>query len=239
MTVNTSISSSSGPPRPSAGAEPHRPERTPPNPTLTRSRVIAVLRAPAPADCDRVVEALVRGGVESIELTLTTPGALDVLPALVERFAGVAEIGVGTVTTVAEAVESVDRGAAYVVTPVTSAALAEAVTSRGVPFYPGGLTPTELWSSWSAGATAVKLFPASTVGPGYVGQLRGPFPDLEVVPSGGIELDDVPAWLRAGCLAVSLGGPLLRDAFAGGAPSALEERARRVVGLAREAEEAR
>jgi 2-dehydro-3-deoxyphosphogluconate aldolase/(4S)-4-hydroxy-2-oxoglutarate aldolase len=125
------------------------------------------------------------------------------------------------------------------VTPITSAAVAEAVTSRGVPFYPGGLTPTELWASWTAGATAVKLFPASTVGPGYVSQLRGPFPGLEVVPSGGIELDDVPAWLRAGCLAVSLGGPLLQDAFAGGAASALEERTRRVVDLALEAGDAR
>jgi 2-dehydro-3-deoxyphosphogluconate aldolase/(4S)-4-hydroxy-2-oxoglutarate aldolase len=232
MTVSTTSSAPSS-------TETAEPLRTPPTRLLRESRVIAVLRAPRAADCEAVVETLVRGGVRSIELTLTTPGALDVLPALVDRFAGVAEIGLGTVTTVGQAIAAVDRGAAYVVTPVTSTSIAAAVTGRGVPFYPGGLTPTELWSSWSSGATAVKLFPASTVGPGYVGQLRGPFPDLEVVPSGGIELDDVPAWLRAGCLAVSLGGPLLRDAFAGGAPSALEERTRRVVGLALEAGEAR
>jgi 2-dehydro-3-deoxyphosphogluconate aldolase/(4S)-4-hydroxy-2-oxoglutarate aldolase len=195
--------------------------RTRASAVLRESRVIAVLRAPRAADCEGVVESLVRGGVRSIELTLTTPGALDVLPGLVEQFAGVAEIGLGTVTTVAQAVAAVDRGAAYVVTPITSTDLAEAVTSRGVPFYPGGLTPTELWSSWSTGATAVKLFPASTVGPG------------------GVERDDVPAWLDAGCLAVSLGGPLLRDAFAGGAASALEERARRVVGVALDSGEAR
>ena len=213
--------------------------RTPPSAALRESLVIAVLRAPAADALDPVVEALVRGGVRSIELTLTTPGVLTVLPELVARFAGVADIGIGTVTTVDQAVAAVDRGAAYVVTPITSTAVAAAVTSRGVPFYPGGLTPSELWSSWTSGATAVKLFPASTVGPGYVGQLRGPFPELEVVPSGGIELDDVPAWIRAGSLAVSLGGPLLRDAFAGGAASALEERARRVVGLALEAGEAR
>jgi 2-dehydro-3-deoxyphosphogluconate aldolase/(4S)-4-hydroxy-2-oxoglutarate aldolase len=232
MTVSTASSDPSS-------TETAEARRTPPTRLLRESRVIAVLRAPRAADCEAVVETLVRGGVRSIELTLTTPGALDVLPALVDRFAGVAEIGLGTVTTVGQAIAAVDRGAAYVVTPITSTSIAAAVTGRGVPFYPGGLTPTELWSSWSSGATAVKLFPASTVGPGYVGQLRGPFPDLEVVPSGGIELDDVPAWLRAGCLAVSLGGPLLRDAFAGGAPSALEERARRVVGLALETEEAR
>jgi 2-dehydro-3-deoxyphosphogluconate aldolase/(4S)-4-hydroxy-2-oxoglutarate aldolase len=233
MTVSSTSASSR------SGTEAGCAERTPPSATLRESRVIAVLRAPSAVDLEPVVEALVRGGVRSIELTLTTPGALAVLPELVARFGGVAEIGLGTVTTVEQAVAAVDHGAAYIVTPVTSAAVATAVTGRGVPFFPGGLTPTELWSSWTSGATAVKLFPASTVGAGYVAQLRGPFPDLEVVPSGGIELDDVPAWIRAGSLAVSLGGPLLRDAFAGGAPSALEERARRVVGLALEAGDAR
>ncbi|TWX40019.1 bifunctional 4-hydroxy-2-oxoglutarate aldolase/2-dehydro-3-deoxy-phosphogluconate aldolase [Frigoribacterium sp. ACAM 257] len=213
--------------------------RTPPSAAVRESHVIAVLRASRADELEPVVEALVSGGIRSIELTLTTPGALDVLPELVARFAGVAEIGLGTVTTVEQAVAAVDHGAAYVVTPITSTEIAAAVTSRHVPFYPGGLTPSELWSSWTSGATAVKLFPASTVGPGYLGQLRGPFPDLRVVPSGGIELDEVPAWIRAGSLAVSLGGPLLRDAFEGGARSALEERARRVVGLALEAEEAR
>jgi len=213
--------------------------RTPASAALRGSRVIAVLRAPTAGELEPVVEALVRGGIQSIELTLTTPGVLAVLPEIAGRFAGAAEICVGTVTTVEQGLSAVDHGAAYIVTPITSPAIADAIRSRGVPFYPGGLTPTELWSSWTSGATAVKLFPASTVGPGYLGQLRGPFPDLEVVPSGGIELDDVPAWIRAGSLAVSLGGPLLRDAFAGGAASALEERARRVVGLAHEAGEAR
>jgi 2-dehydro-3-deoxyphosphogluconate aldolase/(4S)-4-hydroxy-2-oxoglutarate aldolase len=201
--------------------------RTPASAALRGSRVIAVLRAPTAGELEPVVEALVRGGIQSIELTLTTPGVLAVLPEIAGRFAGAAEIGVGTVTTVEQGLSAVDHGAAYIVTPITSPAIADAIRSRGVPFYPGGLTPTELWSSWT------------TVGPGYLGQLRGPFPDLEVVPSGGIELDDVPAWIRAGSLAVSLGGPLLRDAFAGGAASALEERARRVVGLAHEAGEAR
>jgi 2-dehydro-3-deoxyphosphogluconate aldolase/(4S)-4-hydroxy-2-oxoglutarate aldolase len=81
------------------------------------------------------------------------------------------------------------------------------------------------------GATAVKVFPASTVGAGYVSQLRGPFPDIEVIPSGGVDIDDVPAWIRAGALAVSLGGPLLGDAFKGGDLQELKGRARRVRDL--------
>lgn len=237
--MTASSTSAASPPETALAAGACLEARTPASSALRESRVVAVLRAPSAAELEPVIEALVRGGIRSVELTLTTPGVLAVLPELIARFADAAEIGLGTVTTVDQALAGVDRGAAYVVTPITSTAIADAVTSRRVPFYPGGLTPTELWSSWASGATAVKLFPASTVGPGYVGQLRGPFPDIEVVPSGGIELDDVPAWIRAGSLAVSLGSPLLRDAFAGGAPSALEERARRVAGLALEVGEAR
>ena len=94
--------------------------------------------------------------------------------------------------------------------------------------YPGGLTPTELHAGWKLGATAVKVFPASVVGAGYVGQLRGPFPDIQVIPSGGVDIEDVPDWIRAGALAVSLGGPLLGDAFKGGDLRELTARARRV-----------
>jgi 2-dehydro-3-deoxyphosphogluconate aldolase/(4S)-4-hydroxy-2-oxoglutarate aldolase len=86
-------------------------------------------------------------------------------------------------------------------------------------------------TAWSLGATAVKLFPASVVGPGYIGQLRGPFPDLPVIPSGGVSIQDAPTWIRAGALAVSLGGPLLGDAFKGGDLAALTERAAEVTRL--------
>jgi 2-dehydro-3-deoxyphosphogluconate aldolase/(4S)-4-hydroxy-2-oxoglutarate aldolase len=102
------------------------------------------------------------------------------------------------------------------------------MTQRGVAIYPGGLTPTELFDGWAAGATAVKVFPASVVGPGYVSMLRGPFPDIQVVPSGGVDIDEAAAWVKAGALAVSLGGPLLGDAFKGGDLRRLAERATRL-----------
>jgi 2-dehydro-3-deoxyphosphogluconate aldolase/(4S)-4-hydroxy-2-oxoglutarate aldolase len=175
-----------------------------------------------------VIEALQRGGVLSIELTLSTQGVWDELPILRDRFGDALEIGVGTVTDAAEAEAALDLGAAYIVTPVTDPGVITACVSRGVPVYPGGLTPTELHAGWKLGATAVKVFPASTVGAGYVSQLRGPFPDIEVIPSGGVNIDDVPGWIKAGALAVSLGGPLLGDAFKGGDLQELTSRARRV-----------
>jgi 2-dehydro-3-deoxyphosphogluconate aldolase/(4S)-4-hydroxy-2-oxoglutarate aldolase len=189
---------------------------------------VAVLRASHASDYAPVIEALQRGGVLSIELTLSTPGVWDELPVLRDRFGDALEIGVGTVTDAAEAEAALDLGAAYIVTPVTDPGVITACVSRGVPVYPGGLTPTELHAGWKLGATAVKVFPASTVGAGYVSQLRGPFPDIEVIPSGGVDIDDVPGWIKAGALAVSLGGPLLGDAFKGGDLQELTSRARRV-----------
>lgn len=205
--------------------------RPAPSATLSATRVVAVLRAGHASEYAPVIEALQHGGVRSIELTLSTPGVWDELPRLQERFGDALEIGVGTVTAASEAETALDLGAAYIVTPVTDPDIITACVHRGVAVYPGGLTPTELHGGWKLGATAVKVFPASTVGAGYVSQLRGPFPDIQVIPSGGVDIDDVPAWILAGALAVSLGGPLLGDAFKGGNLQELTARARRVRAL--------
>lgn len=192
---------------------------------LLETRVIAVLRAAHARDYAPVIQALLDGGVRSIELTLSTPGVIEELPHLARRFGDAVELGAGTVTNVHQVERLVDAGASYIVTPHTDPAIVDATISRGIPVYPGGLTPTELFAGWRAGATAVKVFPASTVGPNYLAQLRGPFPDMEFIPSGGIGIDDAGAWIRAGALAVSLGGPLIGDAFKGGDLDALQRRA--------------
>jgi 2-dehydro-3-deoxyphosphogluconate aldolase / (4S)-4-hydroxy-2-oxoglutarate aldolase len=213
--------------------------RPAPSTLLETTKVVAVLRAAHARDYAPVIEALERGGVRSIELTLSTAGVFEELPVLLEQFGSAVEIGVGTVTSVRDAEAALDRGAAFIVTPTTDPAVVTTCTRRAVPVYPGGLTPTELHTGWRAGATAVKVFPASVVGPGYLAQLRGPFPDLEIVPSGGVGIDDAPAWITAGALAVSLGGPLLGDAFAGGNLADLTARARRVRALVDQAGEDR
>ena len=202
-----------------------------PSALLRETRAVAVLRASHSSDYAPVIEALQHGGGLSIELTLSTPGVWEEreeLPLLCEQFGDSLEIGVGTVTEATEAEIALDLGAAYIVTPVTDPGIVTACVSRGVPVYPGGLTPTELHTGWKLGATAVKIFPASTVGAGYVSQLRGPFPDIQVIPSGGVNIEDVPSWIKAGALAVSLGGPLLGDAFKGGDLQELTARAKLV-----------
>lgn len=208
-----------------------------PNPSriLQANPVVAVLRAGHAREYAPVIAALADGGVRSIELTLSTAGVFELLPGLISGFGDQIEIGVGTITTAAEARRAIDAGARFLVTPVTDVGIVRAAVERGIPVFPGGLTPTELLAGWRAGATAVKVFPASTVGTGYISQLRGPFPDLQVIPSGGVAIEDAPAWIRAGAMAVSLGGPLIGDAFKGGDLGGLTRRAERVSGLVAEA----
>jgi 2-dehydro-3-deoxyphosphogluconate aldolase / (4S)-4-hydroxy-2-oxoglutarate aldolase len=202
--------------------------RPPISERLTSSKVIAVLRALHVAALPPVCDVLVEEGILSLELTLTTPGMLDALPELVYRYQDAADLGVGTILTQSEAHRAMDSGAQYLVTPTMNLPVINLAVERQIAIFPGGLTPTELAAGWNAGATAVKIFPAETVGAGYLKHLQGPFPDLEGIPSGGVDLDATREWLDAGAAAVSIGSPLLGDALKGGDLSALRERCRAV-----------
>ena len=201
------------------------PERT------ASARLIVVIRGERAEQYAPVLATLADAGIRSVELTLSTPGTLDELPALLERFGDQLDIGIGTVTDPAQLRTAAERGAHYIVTPITRPDLLEAAAEAGIAIVAGGLTPTELHAGWAAGAAAVKVFPASVVGPGYLKDLRGPFPDIRVVPSGGVDLEAAAAWLRAGADAVSVGGPLVGDALKGGSLEELADRAARFVGV--------
>jgi len=202
--------------------------RPPLSERLTNSKVIAVLRASHVSALSPVCDVLVEEGILSLELTLTTPGLLEALPGFVYRYAETADVGVGTILDESEAHQAMDSGAQYLVTPNMNLAVVRLAVERQIAVFPGGLTPTELAAGWKAGATAVKIFPAETVGAGYFKHLRGPFPDLEGIPSGGVDLDATHEWLDAGAVAVSIGGPLLGDALKGGDLTALRDRCRAV-----------
>jgi len=208
--------------------------RPPLSDRLASSKVIAVLRAPDVSALAPVCDVLAEEGILSLELTLTTPGLFDALPELINRYEAAAEIGVGTVVTTPDAQRAVDCGAQYLVTPTMNLSVVELAVEHQIPVFPGGLTPTEIAAGWNAGATAVKIFPAQTVGAGYLKHLRGPFPDLQAIPSGGIDLDAAHEWLAAGAAAVSIGGPLLGDSFKGGDLAALRDRCRAVRALVAE-----
>jgi 2-dehydro-3-deoxyphosphogluconate aldolase/(4S)-4-hydroxy-2-oxoglutarate aldolase len=190
------------------------------------SGVVAVLRAPSANGFAAVANVLVEAGITAIEVTLTSQGAIAAIAGLRRQLPAEVAIGAGTVLTADEAKASVDAGAAFLVSPVLDRTLAG---SFGVPFYPGALTPTEVFTAARDGAPLVKLFPASAVRPGYLKDLHGPLPGVRIMPTGGIDIDAVAAWLTAGASAVGLGGPLLGDAASGGSLAALADRARRAA----------
>lgn len=182
---------------------------------LGAERIVSVLRAPRPNSVEPVVEVLARSGVRTIELTLTSPGVLDELPSLRERFGAACIWGVGTILSASLARDAIAAGAEFLVTPMLLPEVIAVAREHGVPILSGALTPTEIRQTYALGADCVKLFPASLGGPQYLRELRGPFPNLGVMPSGGVGIADTPAWLAAGALAVSLGGSLIGDAFEG------------------------
>ncbi len=198
-------------------------------PALVRSsRVIAIGRNIAAADAPRIGEALVAGGVHVMELTLNDPEA-DALAAIA-ALARVADdldalVGAGTVLSIEAAQRAIDAGARFIVSPHTDHEQIAWCAEQGVPCFPGALSPTEIEAAWSAGASAVKLFPAAAVGPGYLKQIAGPFPDIPLVPTGGVSAENAGDWIAAGGVAVGMGSWLIGD----GDPAGVTERAKRVV----------
>jgi 2-dehydro-3-deoxyphosphogluconate aldolase/(4S)-4-hydroxy-2-oxoglutarate aldolase len=182
---------------------------------LRARRLLAVVRAADPRQALASVEVLAEEGIDLVEVSLTGADALAVIAELSRTLGDRVVLGAGTVTSAVQAQAAVDAGASYLVTPALGAGADEGVR-LGVPVLMGALTPTEVASAVERGATAVKLFPASLGGPGYLGALRAPFPEVPFVPVGGVGVADVPAYLAAGALAVGVGSPLLGDGDLGG-----------------------
>ena len=203
---------------------PHRPDV----PELLRStRVVAIARHIGADDAPGVGAALVAGGVRVMEITLNEPEprALAAIAALAEVAGDLgALVGAGTVLSVESARRAVDAGAGFIVTPHTDVDIAAWCAVHDVPCLPGALTPSEILAAWQAGASAVKLFPAVSMGPGYLAQIRGPFPEIPLVPTGGVSAETAEAWITSGALAVGMGSWLIGD----GEPGGVTERSQRV-----------
>jgi 2-dehydro-3-deoxyphosphogluconate aldolase/(4S)-4-hydroxy-2-oxoglutarate aldolase len=202
---------------------------------LRQAPVIAILRAASTDRFAEVAEILLESGIRGIEVTLTTPGALTSLAALHAHLPPTAFLGVGTVRTPDELRAARDAGAAYALTPHVRPDLIETAVQLGLPIIPGALTPSEVVAAWEAGASAVKIFPVSAVGgASYLKALSGPLPEVPFLPSGGVSISDIPAYLAAGAAGVGLGDSLIGDAGnPDGDVAGLAERARRAAEAAR------
>jgi 2-dehydro-3-deoxyphosphogluconate aldolase / (4S)-4-hydroxy-2-oxoglutarate aldolase len=199
-----------------------------PSPLPPRA-VVAVFRAPTAEHFLPASEVLWAAGIRCFEYTLTTEGALDALVELRRVFAD-AHVGVGTVRTVDHLRAAHDAGAEFAVSQVFLPELVAAAQEQQIPFIPGALTPTEVVTAWNAGVPAVKVSPIGPVGGVYyLRELRGPLPDVAIMPTGGVTLQAAAHYLDAGAVAVGVSGALLEDALLGGDLAALSDRAEQLM----------
>jgi 2-dehydro-3-deoxyphosphogluconate aldolase/(4S)-4-hydroxy-2-oxoglutarate aldolase len=201
-------------------------------PGLRSAGVVAIARRLTAETAPSVADALAEGGVLAFEITLNDPvdTALRAIESVAKRSPGLA-IGAGTVLSIDAAQRAIDAGATFLVMPHTDPELVAWAAARDVPTLPGAFTPTEILAAWRAGAAAVKLFPASVAGLAFVRECRGPFPDISLVPSGGVTVASAPDFIRAGAVAVGVGGWLVGN----GESSGVSARARQLVDAVKEA----
>jgi 2-dehydro-3-deoxyphosphogluconate aldolase/(4S)-4-hydroxy-2-oxoglutarate aldolase len=203
---------------------------------LVSCGVVAIARRVTAETAPPVADALVEGGVLAFEITLNEPvaGALRAIESVAARAPGLA-IGAGTVLSIEAAKLAIDAGARFLVMPHIDPELVAWAAARGVPTLPGAFTPTEILAAWRARAAAVKLFPASVAGPAFVRECLGPFPEIPLVPSGGVTVQSAGDFIRAGAVAVGVGSWLIGDA----APAGVTARARQIVGAVADARAAK
>jgi 2-dehydro-3-deoxyphosphogluconate aldolase/(4S)-4-hydroxy-2-oxoglutarate aldolase len=171
--------------------------------------VIAVIRIREAGRLRTIVDALIEGGVRVLEVTMTVPGAIDLIRDLSTSLPSGFLLGAGTVLDDRTAMRVIDAGARFVVSPVFKPGLVKACFDRDVAALPGCFTPTEILTAWEAGADFVKVFPATALGPTFFKDVMGPLPDVKLVPTGGVTLDNAGEWIRAGAAAVGVGTALL------------------------------
>jgi 2-dehydro-3-deoxyphosphogluconate aldolase/(4S)-4-hydroxy-2-oxoglutarate aldolase len=171
--------------------------------------VVAVVRLTDARVGEQVARALIDGGVTAIEITMTVPRAPELIADL-SRALPNALIGAGTVTDPAMARTVIDAGAKFVVSPVFRPRIVEACHERDVPSFPGCFTPTEILSAWELGAEIIKVFPATSLGPNYIKDLRGPFPSIKMMPTGGVSIDNAADWIKAGAVAIGVGSAMVQ-----------------------------
>jgi 2-dehydro-3-deoxyphosphogluconate aldolase/(4S)-4-hydroxy-2-oxoglutarate aldolase len=176
---------------------------------LTDPGIIAVVRTSRAAQVLPIAEALLAGGVTAVEVTLTVPGALDAIRQVSGALGPRGVVGAGTVLDAKSCRAAIEAGAEFIVSPITRAEIVTVGHAADRPVMLGAYTPTEAQAAHEAGADFIKLFPADKLGPDYVKAMRAPLPHLKIVPTGGVDLKSAAEFLRAGCVALGLGGSLL------------------------------
>src|SRR5215472_9173857 len=199
--------------------------------------IVPVIRAASPREARLAVEAISAGGIPIAELTMTVPGAIDVISELAKDMGPALLLGAGTVLNAATAQQCIDAGAQFIVSPSFNLATVKLAKAAGKLIMAGALTPTEIVAAWEAGSDFVKIFPCGPVGGAkYIRALKAPFPQIPMVPTGGVNLETAGDFIRAGADALGVGGELVSPAaIKSGALHEITEAARKFLEIVREA----
>ena len=201
---------------------------------VLKTRIVAVIRAASGEKLVDVAQALIAGGVDVLEITFTVPRAIDVLKRVADAVGNEALVGAGTVLDTETARAALLAGAEFVVSPNLNVDVIKLCRRYDKLVMPGAFTPTEVLAAWEAGADIVKIFPSDSVGPGYLKALHGPFPHILLMPTGGVDVDNAAAFLKAGACALGVGGSLVsKAAVESGDMAAITEMAKRFVAVTR------
>lgn len=197
---------------------------------IAAERVVAVIRLADAAKLVPVIEAVAKGGVRCIEITMTVPNVVELIRQVSATVSPDVLIGAGTVTDAETARAVIDAGAQFVVSPILNPDVLAVCKQEDVYCAPGCFTPTEIFAAWKLGADVIKVFPATSLGPKYFKDIKGPFPQIPLMPTGGVSIENAHEWIAAGAVAVGIGSDLLdKKAIDEGRFEVLTERAARLA----------
>ncbi len=177
---------------------------------IEKTGIVAVVRAKDSEEAKNIAYACIDGGIDSIEITFTVPGAHKVIEALVDEFGDKLLVGAGTVLDSETARAALLAGAKYIVSPNFDLDTAKLCNRYQVPYMPGCMTITEMIKAMESGVDIIKVFPGSAFGPSFIKAIKGPLPQANLMPTGGVSLDNVDQWIKNGCIAVGVGGALTK-----------------------------
>ncbi len=204
---------------------------------ITEIGIVPVVRASSPRDARIAADAVCEGGIPIVEITMTVPGAIDVIRELTKNAASEVLVGAGTVLNAEAARRCLDAGAQFLVSPGLNLQTVELAVREGKLMMAGALTPTEIITAWEAGSDFVKVFPCGQVGGAkYIKALKGPLPQVRLVPTGGVNLDTAAEFIQAGAAALGVGGELVQaEALKSNKPEIIVENARRFLAIVKQA----
>jgi 2-dehydro-3-deoxyphosphogluconate aldolase/(4S)-4-hydroxy-2-oxoglutarate aldolase len=183
-------------------------ERTFSRELFEKAPLVGIIRNVSPDDIKRILPIYREVGLTTIEITMNTPGATDIIRYAIENEGEGLNIGAGTVCTKDDLEIALEAGAQFIVTPIINKKVIKSCVKKGIPVFPGAFTPTEIYNAWTLGATMVKIYPATSLGPEYIKDLKAPMRQLKLLPTGGVGLENMSAFLKAGANGLGIGGQL-------------------------------